>query len=79
MVISKEQIVDFFEKLKYNEDDFILKYDSSTFMQLLKDSLPKSKFTKIKVLFGQNIEDTKRHKKIIENLIPFIKNGKYKL
>ncbi|NOZ80582.1 MAG: hypothetical protein GXP63_02820 [DPANN group archaeon] len=76
--MEEQEIIVLLEKLKFWEDEFILKYDSEDFWELLK-SLPKSKFDKLRILFEENISDTRYHKKAIEAIIKNIQDGTYGL
>lgn len=78
ILMDKIKLISLLEKTKYWEDEFILKYDNSSFYELLK-TLPKDKFNKISALLKKNISDTKIHIKIIEKLALDLKNGKYNL
>lgn len=69
------EILEMLEKGIKWEDEFIAKYDNEEIWELL-ETLPEDKFEKIKKLFRENIDDTKKHYKILSELIKKIKGGK---
>ena len=74
LAMNKEEIIESMEKTKYWEDQFILKYDSDSFLELLK-ALPKDKYERIKQLLDENFEDTRAHAKALSKLIGDLKDG----
>lgn len=76
--MKKSEIIKMLEKARYWEDEFILKYDSDNFFELLS-MLPKNQSEQVKKLFQINITDTKRHKEIMNDLINKIEAGEYVL
>ena len=76
--MEKKELLEFLEKSKHWEDDFIIKYDDNAVWELLK-TLPKEKFEKIEPLLKENISDSERHHKMISDLINDIESGKYDL
>jgi hypothetical protein len=78
MLMDKQILIEKLGKAKYWEDEFILKYDTDDFWELLK-TLPQSKFTKVKKIFQENIKDTRKHKKRLEILIKNIQDRKYEI
>ncbi|MBR9677057.1 hypothetical protein GOV04_02860 [Candidatus Woesearchaeota archaeon] len=76
--MNKQELIEQLENTKYWEDDFILKYDDDSIWELLK-SLSAEKYEKIKKLLAENISDTRKHQKILEDLINDIKSDKYEL
>jgi hypothetical protein len=66
------------EKAVYMEEDFILKYDNENIWTLL-GTLPKEKFEKIKKIFGENISETGKHRKILNEVLEKAKGGEYEL
>jgi hypothetical protein len=76
--MADKSILSEFEKASYWEEEFIMKYDTPSTWALL-ESLPKNKFEKIKPLLQENINDTKRHDKILKQIMNKIRSGKYEL
>ena len=69
-------LVEELKQAKYWEEEYITKYDNSDFWVLLK-TLPKDKFTKLELLFKENLADTRKHKRMIEELLKNFEEGKY--
>lgn len=67
--MKKEELIDLLKKGVYWEDEFIMNYDTNSFWDLIEASVSKEKFEKIKDLFSRNIEETHKHKEILNNLI----------
>lgn len=76
--MQKEEFVKLLNDARYWEDEFILKYDSEIFWELLK-TLPKEKFEKIQELLKKNLSDTEYHKNAINIIIKKIEDGVYEL
>lgn len=52
----------------YAEEDFISKYENPSIWALLEASIPKEKLARIKKLFMENIEDTKKHSRMLSEM-----------
>jgi hypothetical protein len=62
--MNKMELIKKLEELAYWEDDFIGKYDSEAVWALMK-TLPPAKYRQVKELLGENIADTRRHKRVL--------------
>ena len=72
---TMQKIAELLDHSREWEDEFILKYDSEIFWELLK-TLPKEKFEKVKELLSENIKDTRNHAAILKKLIENREAGK---
>ena len=77
--MSKEEIIKKIEHGICWEDEFIAKYDEESVWTLLRDTLNEEKFRKIERLLRENIADTRKHKKILEDLTNRIRSGEYEI
>jgi len=75
-VITKDNLIAMLEKASTNEDEFIIEYGKDFLQQLQESSeLENSEKEEIAMILGALLEDTQRHKEIIEELIEKIKEG----
>ena len=64
-----KETLEILKKSSYWEDQFILKYDTESFWELLK-SLGEEKYNRIRVIFTENLKETEKHYKMISLDIP---------
>ncbi len=74
--MDRAELIRELEKSKTWEDEFILKYDSEATWELLK-TLGEKKFSRIEKLMKENIEDTRRHKKLLEDVVKKLNSGEH--
>lgn len=78
-MLSKEEFIKKLEEGVYWEDGFISKYDDGVVWSLLREVLGGEKFREVEKLLMENIKDTRRHKKILEDLVEKIRSGEYEV
>jgi hypothetical protein len=77
VVLPKEDVIKELEQSIYWEDDFVSKYDGEVTWALLREVLSGEKFREVEKLLRENIDDSRRHKKILEDLLKRIRSGEY--
>ena len=63
------------EQCSYWEDEFVSSYDSESVWDLLM-TLGEPKFSRIRKLLLENIEDSRNHKALIESILESAKHDK---
>jgi hypothetical protein len=67
--MKKKELVTLLKKGIYWEDNFVLNYDNPSFWTLIKTSVPKENFKRIRELFSLNINESYKHETVLKNLI----------
>ena len=66
--MDDREITRLLEKAVFWEDEFILKYDSNVFWELLR-ALPAEKAAEMESILRSNLSDTRRHRDLLSSLV----------